>query len=153
MMSEYNRANPFMYITETSQEKMVHKTEDLIRVVIKQFVFTVLAIVCIILQRLITEANGPFVYIVTLILGLGFSYLQLKRAAYESKRDEMNEMILGDHYKDINVNNEQLLTDTMGYYQAIGKVDFAIQATYFFWLMSIVAIIHCVLLLMIHLFS
>lgn len=152
-MSNYNRANPFMYITETAQETLVQKTEFLIRAFIRQVILSVFTVGVIVAQYIITGKLSPFVYSVMIFLGVIFSYLQMRRAIIDSKRDEMNEMILGDHYKDINVNNEKLLTETMQYHESIGRVEFAIESCYFMWFLSIVSISHCVLNILIYCFS
>lgn len=133
MMNRYNRQNPFVYLLESKEIELTNKNHLCIKYMISYFIQMGIYFILSISYAIITNSFNYKEYIIVILLGV-FVVLEVVNGVKSIKTQEINEMIFGDQYKDISVNNEQLLARINNYNIAIGKIDFLIESIILFML-------------------
>lgn len=125
MMNQYNRQNPFMYLMESKESESVQKTEFLIKKMIKCGVFGGINIILLIIHTIFTK-NLSFHIILILFISFLFvwQFLQIRLIIRTLNIQETNEMIFGDQYENIDLNNEKLLIKINKINVQLGKIEF-----------------------------
>lgn len=124
-MSRYNRENPFMYLLEQKESQLLNVSENLIKIDIVSWIITIMTIICIISSLLmngIDSLTNIVLVLMEIFIMLMFTYM-VRGSVKSIHSSDVNEMIFGDQYKDINVNNEKLLAYINEYNVSIGKVE------------------------------
>lgn len=128
-MSSYNRQNPFMYLTEVKQDELQTKSEKALKCMIFMSIlafFEIVAnIVCDVLYRTLYIES-----ILTTIFLVIFIFLEIRYCIRNVKNSEMNEMIFGDEFQYINLNNEKLLSMINNFNTSIGRIEIVIETIY-----------------------
>lgn len=129
-MSNYNRQNPFMYLMESKQDELYQKSIIVIKYLIINLIIGILTLIINFSLTLIVfdiESLVMFVistqlnyFIIFLILK---SFIEVKKCTKSLNLQEINTMIFGDEYKDININNEKILAMINEFNVSIGKID------------------------------
>ena len=68
--------------------------------------------------------------ILTTIFLVIFIFLEIRYCIRNVKNDEMNEMIFGDEFQYINLNNEKLLSMINSFNTSIGRIEIVIETIY-----------------------
>lgn len=123
-MSYYNRQNPFMYLLESKSVEMEQKTHDTIKDMIVLDVIGAVGLILWVITILITHNLQYCVFPIQMIFVAGFIFLGVRRSILDSDDSEIEEMIFGPEYENINLNNEKLLAHINFYNNAIGKVEY-----------------------------
>lgn len=120
-MSRYNRENPFMYLLEKSNTKLMELTQMILKemIILSSFfcVSIILNIITIILR------NVSFSYFIFSIIFIYMMWSSTVHITRLNKDEEIADMILSDKYRDININNEQFLTKINQVNIAIGRAE------------------------------
>ena len=151
MMNQYNRQNPFMYLLESKQDELVSRTEECLKQCIVKGIHLLFALILVIVHGVIFK--NPIDIVVSLILiFLGiFVILEITHAVTSAKVDDINTMIFGDEYRDINLNNEKLLTMINHYNEEIGKVLFIKESIFFIDIIYLLIIAYYLVMVVSHL--
>lgn len=151
-MSNYNRQNPFMYLLESKQDELVNKSADAVKHMIEMIVISIICIICNIIHSLTYNPSLLTISFIIIYLDI-MNFLEIRSCVREIHGKEMNEMIFGDTYKDINLNNEMLLSKINEYNIAIGKVIHANEMNFIYELLYLVIIVCYIILGMIKIFN
>ena len=128
-MSRYNRQNPFMYLLESKENELINKTSSGVKHMIGMVSISIIAIILNIIHSLFFIK--PMMVISIIIAYIVFSsFLELRSCIREIHAVDVNVMIFGDEYKDINLNNERILSMINNYNVAIGKAEHCIENIY-----------------------
>ena len=129
-MNSYNRENPFMYLMEMKQEKLMMRTQYAIKQSIFSFIIIGLTLTLLLVNGILYRIPTHVEIGLILISFIIFIYLELIHSVKAVKQEEVNEMIFGDQYRDINVNNEKLEIMINEYCEKIGQINFVIESIY-----------------------
>ena len=130
-MSNYNRQNPFVYILEKKEDELTEKSRHSIKNMIILFIIMGITEILSTIVLILFKDLQVFEFAISIAIAI-FILLEITNGVRSINKSNMNEMIFGDLYKDINVNQEQLLTQINNYNISIGKVEFVIESIYFF---------------------
>lgn len=148
MMNEYNRSNPFMYLLETKQHELVTKSQTSIKHGIYLFLSNVTFFIIFIMHGIFAEWHSlPYLVILFLSVCIGF---EIRRIIRSSKNQEINQMIFGDQYQNINLNNEKLMADIVHFSKMIGRVDILSDHINIIFIISVMTQVSFLLDLMAH---
>lgn len=130
-MSNYNRQNPFVYLLEKKEDELTEKSRHSIKNMIILFIIMGITEILSTIVLILFKDLQVFEFAISIAIAI-FILLEITNGVRSINKSNMNEMIFGDLYKDINVNQEQLLTQINNYNISIGKVEFVIESIYFF---------------------
>ena len=130
-MSNYNRQNPFVYLLEKKEYELTEKSRNSIKNMIILFIIMGITEILSTIVLILFKDLQVFEFAISIAIAI-FILLEITNGVRSINKSNMNEMIFGDLYKDINVNQEQLLTQINNYNISIGKVEFVIESIYFF---------------------
>ena len=130
-MSNYNRQNPFVYLLEKKEDELTEKSRHSIKNMIILFIIIGITEILSTIVIILFKDLQVFEFAISIAIAI-FILLEITNGVRSINKSNMNEMIFGDLYKDINVNQEQLLTQINNYNISIGKVEFVIESIYFF---------------------
>ena len=130
-MSNYNRQNPFVYLLEKKEDELTEKSRHSIKNMIILFIIMSITEILSTIVIILFKDLQVFEFAISIAIAI-FILLEITNGVRSINKSNMNEMIFGDLYKDINVNQEQLLTQINNYNISIGKVEFVIESIYFF---------------------
>lgn len=122
-MNRYNRQNPFMYLVETKEMELMQKSKKVVSDMIILFIVGVLAIITFIINQIIAYDKYLWFEVFFILTISLFIFLAVKHCVKTIDAKGINELIFGDEYKDINLNNEKLLVIINKYHIAIGRVE------------------------------
>lgn len=125
MMNQYNRQNPFMYLMESKEDESVRNTEGLIKRMIKSGILGSIDVILTILLMVFKD-HISIQLLLILIMAVLFiwQFLQIRMIIRTLKIQETNEMIFGNQYENIDLNNEKLLVKINKINVQIGKIEF-----------------------------
>lgn len=151
-MSNYNRQNPFMYLLESKQSELVNETTKSVKHMIEMIAISIIAIL---LNIIFTCIYPSYLWVISLIIAyLDFSsFLEIRSCIREIHAKDVNEMIFGDAYKDINVNNEMILSMINKYNVAIGKANHVNESTFIYIILYWGIIVSYVIVLLVTIFG
>lgn len=114
-----------MYLLEQKESQLLNASENLIKVDIVSWIITIMTIICIISSLLMNGIDSlANIVLVLMEIFIMIMLTYMVRGSVKSiHSSDVNEMIFGDQYKDINVNNEKLLAYINEYNVSIGKVE------------------------------
>lgn len=141
MISEYNRTNPFLHVLQEKEKQLELSSTKTIKQLIFCGILSVIALVLTILRQILSpneNALSCFLTVFPIIFGVYF----VREAFRHNRKAEINEIMLGDKFESINLNNEKLLSDSLSVTYAIGCMDQLyrmLSACNFFYLIEIVA--------------
>lgn len=125
MMNQYNRQNPFMYLMETKEQSSVQKTNEMIKRMIKTDIvgfFDILASIGLIIIR---GYHGIYSFMIIIVsFFMAFCLLQIRSVIRTLNIKETNEMIFGNSYENIDLNNEKLLVKINKIHIQLGRLEF-----------------------------
>lgn len=124
-MNQYNRQNPFMYLMESKEDESVRNTEGLIKRMIKSGILGSIDVILTILLMVFKD-HISIQLLLILIMAVLFiwQFLQIRMIIRTLKIQETNEMIFGNQYENIDLNNEKLLVKINKINVQIGKIEF-----------------------------
>lgn len=122
-MSRYNRENPFMYLLEQKESELTYATSDLIRDFIRQCILVSVMVLGMLIYTIIYKDPMNILHIALHCFFIAMLYRNILNIGRNIKSKEVNKMIFGDDYKEINLNNERLLSEINNYNVSIGKVS------------------------------
>ena len=122
-MSRYNRENPFMYLLEQKESELTYATADLIRDFIRQCILVSVMVLGMLIYTIIYKNPMSILHIALHCFFIVMLYRNILNIGRNIKSKEVNKMIFGDDYKEINLNNERLLSEINNYNVSIGKVS------------------------------
>ena len=124
-MNQYNRQNPFMYLMESKEDESVRNTEGLIKRMIKSGILGGIDVILTILLMVFKD-HISIQLLLILIMAVLFiwQFLQIRMIIRTLKIQETNEMIFGNQYENIDLNNEKLLVKINKINVQIGKIEF-----------------------------
>lgn len=151
-MSQYNRENPFVYLIQSTNDKLVEESEKAIKNVmimgILEFFVLVFSIITWILLK------DPQLGIIILSIGLSiFAFLQIRQGIRATRTTDINLMIYGSEFTYKNVNNEELLSRINNINVNLGRILFAKESIYIFDLIFLSLILIYMVRIMIFIFS
>ena len=151
-MSQYNRENPFVYLIQSTNDKLVEESEKAIKNVmimgILEFFVLVFSIITWVLLK------DPQLGIIILSIGLSiFAFLQIRQGIRATRTTDINLMIYGSEFTYKNVNNEELLSRINNINVNLGRILFAKEAIYIFDLIFLSLILIYMVRIMIFIFS
>jgi len=154
-MNKYNRQNPFMYLLEHTEDTTVHMIIDKnIKNMMRSGISGLIAILSILISWIFGKPNGlEMLMIIFVILTFAWNFLQIRYVVRSLNIGETNEMIFGDRYENIDLNNEKLLVRINKANNLLGKTEFINEYTTllygiyfmligFFWLRILGYIFH-----------
>lgn len=129
-MSNYNRQNPFMYLMESKQDELYQKSIIVIKYLIINLIISILTLIInFSLTIIVFDINSLVMFIISMQLNYFIiflilkSFIEVKKCTKSLNLQEINTMIFGDEYKDININNEKILAMINEFNVSIGKID------------------------------
>lgn len=129
-MSKYNRQNPFMYLLEVKQDELTQKSQNAIKHMIIMLGLGLSVVIYHCAMYIGLDINTDIrIFVVYMLFGILIIYssimtiIEVSKCVQSINTNKINTMIFGDEYKDININNEQLLAMINEYNISIGKVD------------------------------
>ena len=128
-MSSYNRQNPFMYLAEVKQDELTTKSEKALKCMIYMSILAFFELSASIVYSILYN-TFYFEPILTTILLLLFIFLEIRYCIKNVRSDEMNNMIFGEEFQYINLNNEKLLSMINTFNNSIGRVESIIENIY-----------------------
>ena len=138
-MNKVNREDPFMYLLEMKEMELKDKTYSAIKNTIKFCIISITAIILSIIRFFITDVFS-FSHLGFSISIIVFILMELCLAIKSVKHKKIEEMIFGDNYRFIDLNNEKLLSMINAYNTWIGKVDMLLESIYWFNIVFIISI-------------
>lgn len=151
-MSPYNRENPFMYLLETKMDELQMKSEKSVKEMLVMILSGIVSYISVIISQILYK-NLDVIPLIILPSLIAFCIGQVRQAISSIKAEEINERIFGDTYKNINLNNEELLSNINHYNVAIGRVEYVIEYIRSLNLTYLVIFAINLLKIMIHIFS
>lgn len=147
-MSKYNRENPFMYLLEQKEMELTNKTSDLIQAFIRQCILVSLLILAMLIYMIRSQSIILLLEIALNIVFTVLLYLNILNIGRAIKAKEVNDMIFGDNFRDINLNNEILLSKINKYNINIGKAVNAYEITMIYRVICMINLaFYCILIL------
>lgn len=124
-MSRYNRENPFMYLYEKKQMELEQKSTSAVKEMIVMCILAITSLIgCVLVSITYQQIRVIEMIIITMLtIFIIFETLQAISTVNKNSQD-LNYMLFGDNYQNINLNNEKLLVDINFYNECIGKVAF-----------------------------
>lgn len=146
MMNEYNRSDPFMYLMEKSQQIIEGQIKNVIKNLLIEAILFIISSISIILYGVITK-NWIFVSIFQLyqIVLFCFSIFLIGKCARYTKKKDIQNMILSDVFRDINLNTEKVLMDTLIIHEGIGVAKISLWMIRFCISMHVVSILFSII--------
>ena len=130
-MNEFNRDNPFMYLLYTSNEELVEKTEK----TIKRMLLLYIAWFTQLLLSVIFWSIWKHNQIAIILIGIGLvaipTYYSLK-IIRENQTTKIDLMIYGNEFTYMNINNEEVLANTVILKKDIGKVEVLYESIFLY---------------------
>ena len=121
-MNKFNRDNPFMYLLYTSNEELVEKTERTIKRMLLLYIAWFTQLLLSIIFWIVWKHNQ----IAIILIGIGLvaipTYYAL-RIIRENQTSKIDLMIYGNEFTYMNINNEEVLANTVILKKDIGKVE------------------------------
>lgn len=151
-MSPYNRENPFMYLLETKMDELQMKSQQSVKDMIVTGLAGAISYISVIICQIL-DKRLDIIPLIILPLLVIFCIIQVRQAISSIKTKEMNKRIFGDAYKNINLNNEELLSDINHYNVSIGNVEYVIEYEHMMTLVYLVILALNIIKIMIHIFS
>ena len=151
-MSPYNRENPFMYLLETKMDELQMKSQQSVKDMIVTGLTGAISYISVIICQIL-DKRLDIIPLIVLPLLVIFCIIQVRQAISSIKTKEMNKRIFGDAYKNINLNNEELLSDINNYNVSIGNVEYVIEYEHMMTLTYLVILALNIIKIMIHIFS
>ena len=151
-MSPYNRENPFMYLLETKMDELQMKSQQSVKDMIVTGLTGAISYISVIICQIL-DKRLDIIPLIILPLLVIFCIIQVRQAISSIKTKEMNKRIFGDAYKNINLNNEELLSDINHYNVSIGNVEYVIEYEHMMTLVYLVILALNIIKIMIHIFS
>ena len=150
-MNNYNRQNPFMYLLESKQTELINDSTSSIKHMIVMFIISIITIILNIICSLLFTKYLLILIPIILYLNI-MTFIEIRSCVREIHEQEIDELIFGDTYKDINLNNEMILSMINKYNVAIGKITHANEMTYIYSILYTIMISIYIVLCMIKIF-
>ena len=150
-MNNYNRQNPFMYLLESKQTELINDSTSSIKHMIVMFIISIITIILNIICSLLFTKYLLILIPIILYLNI-MTFIEIRSCVREIHEQEIDELIFGDTYKDINLNNEMILSMINKYNVAIGKITHANEMTYIYSILYTIMISIFIVLCMIKIF-
>lgn len=150
-MNNYNRQNPFMYLLESKQTELINDSTSSIKHMIVMFIISIITIILNIICSLLFTKYLLMSIPIILYLNI-MTFIEIRSCVREIHEQEIDELIFGDTYKDINLNNEMILSMINKYNVAIGKITHANEMTYIYSILYTIMISIYIVLCMIKIF-
>lgn len=114
-----------MYLMESKEDESVRNTEGLIKRMIKSGILGSIDVILTILLMVFKD-HISIQLLLILIMAVLFiwQFLQIRMIIRTLKIQETNEMIFGNQYENIDLNNEKLLVKINKINVQIGKIEF-----------------------------
>jgi len=118
-ISDFNRSNPFVITMRAQHDVLTNKLISMSKAIFFSSILSVITGIVIGINFM-----DALLVLVICIFPILYQYLLMRNAMSNSHIKEINAIVFGDEYKDININNEKILEITVdiSYYQ--GKADF-----------------------------
>lgn len=125
MMNQINRQNPFMYLMETKEQESVQKTNAIIKRMLKLSILGICDILASIGLIFIYHYQEIYIFvIISVILLIVCGILQIRSVIRTLNIRETNDMIFGDRYQNIDLNNEKLLVKINKIHVQLGRLEY-----------------------------
>ena len=151
-MSNYNRENPFVYLIEFTNNRLVEESEKAIKNIIIMSLLEIILLIFSIIVWILFKKSQLEIIIVTIGL-LIFAFLQIRQGIRATRTTDINLMIYGSEFTYKNVNNEELLSKINNININLGKILFAKETIYVFDLIYLILIIIYMIKVMIFVFG
>lgn len=122
-MSDFNRNNPFVILMRDKSDELNLYFVKTIKFIIYEIILTIISVVSL---YFVTRTINTLL-IIFLILSNIINIFLFYNSIHHSKNYEINQMVYGNGYKNINVNNEAILDIIEKINYMIGKVEFIIE--------------------------
>ena len=139
-MNTYNRQNPFMYLLETKEDLLIESSQNAIKQALYMYIFAIIDITILVGYNCLVDEFDYDIIAIILFLSV-YTFINIKNTIVVFKETDTNQMIFGDEYKDINVNNEKLLSLINEYNFCIGQINVTTENIYIFSILFLLIMI------------
>ena len=124
-MSRYNRENPFMYLYEKKQSELEQASTIAVKEMVVMCTLAIISLIGCVIHGMLYQRVCVTELIMITMITVFIIFETLRAVSIVNKNSqELNYMLFGDNYQNINLNNEKLLVDINFYNECIGRVIF-----------------------------
>ena len=114
---------------EVKQDELQMKTEKALKCMIYMTILAFFELIVAIICSIVFDTF--YISIVSTIFISVFIFLEIKYCIRSAKNNEVDQMIFGNEFQYINLNNERLLSMINDFNISIGRIELAIETIYF----------------------